>query len=108
MVDDEVAGDLGVHERGVPAHLGDPVAHGSEVDEDGDAGEVLEEDARGHVLDLGRFALAGLEDRAGMSEEGLAPPLAADDVLEEDEMCQGQLVGAGDGRYVDHEAADRS
>ena len=52
MVNDERAGDARVHGERVPAARHHRVAHGGEVGEDGNAGEVLEEHTGGHELHL--------------------------------------------------------
>ena len=52
VVDDELGGLEGVDFVGVAAEGAHGVAHGGEVDDGGNAGEVLHEDAGGHVGDL--------------------------------------------------------
>ena len=52
VVDDELGGLQRVDLFGVAAEGAHGVAHGGEVDDGGDAGEVLHEDAGGHVGDL--------------------------------------------------------
>src|SRR4029077_2741167 len=47
VVDDEVAGDERVGEFGFGAEFLKGVAHGGEVDDAGDSGEVLKDDSRG-------------------------------------------------------------
>ncbi len=47
------AGASGLIRRGVAAELDDGLAHRGEVDDRGDAGEVLHDDPRGGELDLG-------------------------------------------------------
>ena len=53
VVDDEVGRDERVDLRRVAAEVGHRVAHDRQVDDGRDAGEVLEEDPRGHERDLG-------------------------------------------------------
>ena len=55
VVDDELGGLQRVDPVGVAAKGAHGVAHGGEVDDGGDAGEVLHEDARGHIGDLARW-----------------------------------------------------
>ena len=52
MVDDQLGGLEGVDLFGIAAEGLHGVAHGGEVDDGGDAGEVLHQDAGGHVGDL--------------------------------------------------------
>ena len=52
VVDDELGGLERIDLFGVAAEGLHGVAHGGEVDDGGDAGEVLHEDAGGHVGDL--------------------------------------------------------
>ena len=59
VVDDEVGGDKRVDARGIAAEVGHGVAHRREVDDRRHAGEVLEQDARGHERDLGLGGDAG-------------------------------------------------
>jgi hypothetical protein len=56
VVDDEVDGDEGLDHFRIAAHAVDGGAHGGEVDEEWDAGEVLEDDA---CDDEGDFEIAG-------------------------------------------------
>jgi hypothetical protein len=65
VVDDELGGREGIDALGIAAEGLDGVAHGGEIDDGGDAGEVLHEDAGGHV---GDFA-AGLGFRVPAGEE---------------------------------------
>ena len=53
VVDDEVGRDQGIDPGRVAAEVGHRVAHDREVDDGGHAGEVLEDDPRGHERDLG-------------------------------------------------------
>ena len=46
------AGMRGLACFGVGAHRRERVAHGGEIDHAGDAGEILQQDARGHEVDL--------------------------------------------------------
>ena len=58
VVDHEVRGDERVDAGGVAAEARHRVAHGREVHDRGHAGEVLEDDPRGHERDLGLAAAA--------------------------------------------------
>ena len=53
VVDDQLGGRERVHLRRVAAELGDGLAHRGEVDDAGDAGEVLHDHPGGGELDLG-------------------------------------------------------
>ena len=53
MIDDEIDGDEGVDLVGVCAELVDGLAHGREIHDGGDSGEILEDDTRGHEGNLG-------------------------------------------------------
>ena len=65
VVDDQLGGRERVDALGIAAEGLDGVAHGGEIDDGGDAGEVLHEDAGGHV---GDFA-AGLGFGVPVGEE---------------------------------------
>ena len=52
MVDDQLGGDERIDALRVAAEGLDGVAHGAEIDDGGNAGEVLHEDAGGHVGDF--------------------------------------------------------
>jgi hypothetical protein len=87
MVDDEVDGDFRVHTVRLPTERLDGVPHGSEVDDAGDTGEVLEEDAGRRKGDLAMGRLTG----GGVTGEGLdvggadvEAVLVAEEVLEEE------------------------
>ena len=52
VVDDEVDRNEGLDDAGLAAEAGDGTAHGGEIDKEGDAGEVLEDDAGDDEGDL--------------------------------------------------------
>ena len=86
MVDDEVRRDERVDLRRVASEVGHRVAHDREVDDRRDAGEVLEQDPRGHERDLG---LGGGtrspgEQRLDVSRVDHAAAGMAEQVLEQD------------------------
>ena len=102
VVDDERAGNSRVNGARVSPALNHGVTHRGEVDEDGDAREVLEQDARGHELDLlARRALPrGIDDARGGKNGLLVGLRAAHHILEKhDEACR-QLVGPGNGGHI--------
>ncbi len=58
VIDDQVGRDQRIHARGVTPELGHRIAHDRQVDDGRHAGEVLEDDPRGHERDLGLSRLA--------------------------------------------------
>ena len=74
------AGHERVHQRRVAAELGHRVAHDREVHDGRDAGQVLEEHARGHERDLGLGRDAGPPGRERL--DVLRPDHAATGVAE--------------------------
>ena len=86
VVDDEVDGDEGLDEFGIAFEPGDGVAHGGEVNEKGDAGEVLEDDPGDGERDFFRGRLFGVPsgevfDVAGGGLEAIA---VAEDGFQDD------------------------
>ena len=83
MVDNERAGYERVHLRGILPALGGGVAHGREVAEHRDTGEVLKEHARRHEFDLGARPArkARLDNRLRAPARFIFARRAADDVL---------------------------
>jgi hypothetical protein len=91
VVDDEVDGDLRIDLGRVAAQLGDRVAHRSEVDHAGHAGEVLHQHARRAILDLAirTLGLLPVDDRLDiLARDGLA-------VLEAQQIFQQHLHREG-------------
>ena len=86
VVDDEVGGDERVDEGGVATEVGHRVAHDREVDDRGDAGEVLEEHPGRHERDLGLGRLARPPREQGLDILGAdhRPAGVAEEVLEQD------------------------
>ena len=94
VVDHEVDGLLRVDLCRVAAHLRHRVAHCGQVDDAGDAGEVLEQHARWHERDLGVGVGGGVPLRDGLdllARHGDAV-LAAQQVLEQDAQAERQLL----------------
>ncbi len=60
MVDDELGRYEGIHALGIAAEGFDGVAHRAQVDDGGNAGEVLHEHACGHVSDLAAWLGLGV------------------------------------------------
>ena len=84
------------------------VAHGGEVDEDGDASEVLEQDARGHELDLAALLASEArgDDLGGIGDGLLVVAGASNDVLQQDHKGARDALGPGDPGDVRDEARD--
>ena len=94
VVDDQFGGHERIDALGIAAEGLDGVAHGGEVDDGGDAGEVLHEDAGGHV---GDFA-AGLGLGVPVGEEldvvggHVDAVFAAQQVFEQNFQAEGQAA----------------
>src|SRR5438067_624874 len=84
VVDDEVDGDAGLEARRVAAPLRHGVAHGGQVDEGGDAGEVLHQDAGRPEGDLGAVARPAGGEALDVGGGHGHTVLGAEEVLEED------------------------
>ena len=86
VVDDELDRLQRVDAIGIAAEADDRVAHRREVDHAGDAGEVLQQDARGHEGDflLRRRGGVPLRDRADVVRLHERVVLAPQQVLEQD------------------------
>jgi hypothetical protein len=94
VIDDEVRRHERVDARRVAAEVGHRVAHRGEVDDRGHAGEVLEEDARGHEGHLDVVGRAG-SPGGHRGEVGLghdASTRVAQNVLEQDLHGHGQAL----------------
>jgi hypothetical protein len=87
VVDDELRRDLGVDPRRVAAEFAHRVAHRREVNDDGDAGEVLVQRARRLEGDLLRGLGLGVPARHGLDGRLVALP---EHVLEQDPQRVGQ------------------
>ena len=108
VVDDERARNLGVHAARVSPAPDHGVAHRGEVDEHGHAGEVLEEHARRHELDLlaGGAGLARLEHAGGLAHGVGIRGGATHHVLEQRHEAGGELGRPRDCGHVDDAARD--
>ena len=95
MVDDEVAGHLRVDLGRVATELGNRVAHRGEIDDAGDAGEILHENACRAVLDLAvgvhRIVLP-IDDRLDVVGGDRDAVLEAQHVLQEHLHREGQAA----------------
>ena len=97
VVDHQVDGDEGFDELGIALEAGDGVAHGGEVDEERDAGEVLEDDAgdgEGDFLGGGLLGVPAGEvfDIAG---GGLQTVAMAEDGFQDDTEGDGEAGEVG-------------
>ena len=94
VVDDELGGGEGIDALGIAAEGLDGVAHGGQIDDGGDAGEVLHEDAGRHVGDLA----AGLGFGVPVGEEldvgggDVDAVFAAQQVFQQDFEAEGQAA----------------
>ncbi len=94
MVDDELGGGEGIDALGVAAECLDGIAHRGQIDDRGDAGEVLHKDAGRHV---GDFA-AGLGFGVPVGEEldvgggDVHAIFAAEEIFEQDFETEGQAA----------------
>ncbi len=97
VVDDQLGRRERVDAGGVAAELDDRFAHGGQVDDRRDAGEVLHHDACGGELDLG----VGLGVRRPVGESldlggrDVGAVLGAQQVLEQDLQAERQPLGTG-------------
>ena len=109
VVDHQVGWNNGVDARGVPAHGRETRTHGGEVDDRGHAGEVLQDDPRGHK----RKVRAGVGGTPG--GHGAHVPFAyvsftgvSEDVLEQDADGERETIERGDSlRLEGLEAVER-
>ena len=94
VVDDHLGGRERVDLRGVAAELGHRLAHGGEVDDAGDAGEVLHDHAGGRELDLlvGRGAGVPAGDRLDVVGGDVRAVLGAEQVLQQHLQREGQAL----------------
>src|SRR5260370_8680781 len=74
VVDNQLGGEEWIDARGIAAHTLDGFAHGGEIDDGGNAGEILEQDARGHE---GDFFLRGVGSPASEGANVLGADEAA-------------------------------
>ena len=95
MVDDEFDGLKRVDESGIAAEFAHGVAHGGEIDNAGDAGEILEQDAAGGKGDffvgLGVF-IPGSEG-ADFLLSHVAAVFGAEKILQQDAQRERQVFG---------------
>ena len=83
VVDDQVDGDERVGEARVAAHGFERVAHGGQIHHAGDAGEILEQHARGHEADFARPRARPARHELDVGGLHRAPVLVAQQVLEQ-------------------------
>src|SRR5208282_4635714 len=94
VVDDEFGGHKRIHALGIATERLDGIAHSAEVNDGGDAGEVLHQDAGWHVGDFA--ARLGLGVPAGeelnVSGGHVHAVFSTQQVLEQDLQAEGQPV----------------
>ena len=107
VVDDEVGRDQRVDLGRVAADVGHRVAHDREVDDGGHAGEVLEDDPRGHERDLGLGRGPRPPGRQGLDVLGAddAATGMTEQILEQDPDRHGE-AGAGQRTVQGRQAID--
>jgi hypothetical protein len=108
VVDDQFRRDEGIDALGVATQSLDGVAHGAQIDDGGDAGEVLHEDAGRHVsnfaIGLGFGVPVGKElDVAGGDANAI---FAAEQVLDQYLEAEGQAAQVKAARGERGEAVD--
>ena len=98
VVDDQLGGRERVDVLGVAPELGDGLAHGGEVDDARDTGEVLHHDAAGDVLDLavGLGRRVPVRQRADAGLGGDEAVLGTQEVLEQHLEAERQALRALD------------
>jgi len=86
VVNDEIGGQKRIDFFWIAAEIAHGFAHGCEIDDRGDAGEILQEDARGHERDFVRRSYGGIPCCEGAHVVWLdeAAILEAKEVFEED------------------------
>ncbi len=94
VIDDEVDGDERVDLGRVAAEPGDRIAHRREIDDAGDAGEILHQHARGAILDLAVRAgvLLPIDQRLGIGLGDGDAVLEAQHVFQEDLHREGEAA----------------
>ena len=97
VVDDEVDGDEGLDELGVAVEAGDGVAHGGEVDEEGDTSEILQDNAGHGEGDLlgGRLLGVPAGEVFDIAGGGLQAVTVAQDGFEDDAEGDGEAGEVG-------------
>ncbi len=104
MVDDQLCGHQRVDALRVAAQGADGVTHGGQIDHCGDAGEVLHEDAGGHVSDLAARLGLGvpLGQELNVAGGDINAILAAQQVFKQNLQAEGQAAqveaALGEGR----------
>lgn len=104
VVDDEIDRAEGVDFLGIAAQTSYCVSHGSEIDDSGDSGEILEDDSRGFESDFNGFAgqFLPVEDVLHIFGGDLEFIAVSDCAFEEDANAEGEALESGviEGLYV--------
>ena len=96
MVDNQIQRNLGIDARRVAAQVASGLAHHGEVDEHGDAREVLQKNAGGHVFDFAALLACKARRNDALCENasGLVVRCIAQDVFKQDAQRERKAVGA--------------
>jgi hypothetical protein len=94
VVDDEFCGDEGIDAFRIAAQCLDGVAHCAQVDDGGDAGEVLHENTGGHVGDFATGLGLGIPagEELDVSSGDIHAVFATEQILEQDFEAEGKLA----------------
>ena len=112
MVDDEFGGEQGIDFLWIAAEMAHRVAHGGEIDDGGDAGEILKQNASGHEGNFffaGAFGAGGIPGGEGANIFGMneAAVFVAQEIFEENLQREGKSRGLADAGALERvEAVD--
>ena len=92
VVDDQFSRGQRIHAGGIAAELHDGIAHGGQVDDTGNAGEVLHDDASRRESDFvgGRCVGIPVQQGVHIAAGDVNAILKAEEVLEQDLQREGQ------------------
>ena len=103
VVDDQLGGEQRIDALGIAAHALHGIAHGGEIDDGGNAGEILQQDARGHE---GDFFLRGVGSPSGESANVFgvndAAVFKAQEIFEQNAERERQFGERGDALLFEH------
>ena len=110
MIDHEVGGHERIGFRGISAHGCEGVAHGGDVDDAGDAGEILKKHAGGHERDFFGVFTSGTAMREGIDIGGLhlAAVFVAEQVLEQNAVGERQARDVGNAFFLQRGEAENA
>ena len=92
VIDHQLGGKKRIDALGIPAHVSDRFAHGGEINDGGNAGKILEQNARGHKSDF-FLRSAGLPGGEGANVIGADEMivLIAEEIFEENAQRKRKL-----------------